>query len=204
MARRFDIADSRFELNVADQGAAIYLESGAGLDDLFDASTLRQTCFQGNTDGLGEQYTVRSYPTILWGCNPGHWSPPNGECALPAPHCASALSRPHLDPIATQSINRTSPHADIGDFCGCAFPCAAGFFGDSSDHTIATCAGACAVGHYCAPGSIKNAEDQSITGEPCPPGHSMPATGASDVESCLPCPPGAFQAKAGEINCEAW
>ena len=80
-----------------------------------------------------------------------------------------------------------------GDFDGCPFKCASGFYGNQSSHNAATCAGACITGHYCPEGtSIPN---------PCPRGFTMPAAGAASEESCLPCAPGAFQPVEGKSTC---
>ena len=79
------------------------------------------------------------------------------------------------------------------DFDGCPFRCAAGFYGNQSSHTAATCIGPCILGHYC-PEATSNPT-------PCPRGFTMPVVGAASKESCLPCAPGAFQPAEGKTAC---
>ena len=80
-----------------------------------------------------------------------------------------------------------------GDFHGCPSTCAAGFHGADSNFQIATCKGPCTRGHYCEMGTARPA--------PCPQGTHMPVPGASALESCLPCAPGAHQPDTGQTSC---
>ena len=73
------------------------------------------------------------------------------------------------------------------NFNGCAFPCAMGYFGNSSSEVSKECSGRCPTGYVCPEGtSIPSA---------CPPGHHLPLrlAGTSN-HSCIPCSPGSFNA----------
>ena len=87
----------------------------------------------------------------------------------------------------------TGRSSSTDDFVGCSELCAAGYYGDRPDYTSDKCEGRCPPGEYC--------EEGSSVPTPCPAGHHMPSSGASDKSSCIPCSPGAHQPSNGSIDC---
>ena len=84
--------------------------------------------------------------------------------------------------------------AYLGDLSTPAcYPCSAGFYGNTSGLTKASCSGTCFSGHFC--------EEGTIDPEPCPPGRYSPVEGAPRKDFCLPCAPGESQPLAGQTGC---
>ena len=84
----------------------------------------------------------------------------------------------------------------LGDFDAPACrPCAAGQYGRAHNLTVERCTGPCPEGHFCVAGTTDP--------EPCPTGTWMPFTGAVSNASCLPCRPGQYQDREGQLNCVA-
>ena len=130
----------------------------------------------------------------------------------------SALSQQPSTLASMRFVNNTAKHAVVAyvpinwtcnlgqwasqsgivqmlDFDGCPNACAPGFVGNITSSTIATCGGACPVGHTCPAGTI--------VPQPCPRGTHMPTTGAGDNTSCIPCAPGQFAPFEGTTRCTA-
>ena len=74
--------------------------------------------------------------------------------------------------------------------------CSAGYYGNASGLTEASCDGPCDRGYFCPAGTADPL--------PCAPGFYMPVTGAASAESCIPCSPGTSQSAAGaDRSCDA-
>ena len=70
-------------------------------------------------------------------------------------------------------------------FSGCLSDCQAGYFGNASGVTDATCSGPCPDGHYCEAGTV--------VPEPCGNGtYALPGVLGFSPASCLPCTPGTY------------
>ena len=81
------------------------------------------------------------------------------------------------------------------NFTGCPNKCAAGYYGNETIQTDATCSGKCdGGGQYCP--------DASVQPLRCPAGTYLPIGVAGLVEaSCIPCAPGAYNPDEGGTHC---
>ena len=111
----------------------------------------------------GGEHSITLFAPISWTCSLGDWMSPTGSIS--------------------SSI----------DFEGCPYPCAAGFVGNVTNSTLATCGGSCPPGHTC--------HERTIIPQPCPNGTYMPAPGAVSSDSCIPCPAGAMAPSENSTSC---
>ena len=83
------------------------------------------------------------------------------------------------------------------NFTGCPNECAAGYYGNETIQTDATCSGKCDGGGQFCP-------DASAQPFQCPAGTYLPVGVAGLVEdSCIPCAPGAYNPDEGGASCSA-
>jgi hypothetical protein len=75
------------------------------------------------------------------------------------------------------------------------YPCQAGYYGESSNHSVATCSGPCLAGYSCLAGSTNNQGD----GTPCPLGYFCP-TGSSTPQMCGD---NEYTQETGSSSCQA-
>ena len=98
-------------------------------------------------------------------------------------HCPLGLWAP--SPLGLPPMN----------FTGCPYECAAGYYGNETIQTEATCSGKCDGGGEFCP-------DASVQPLACPPGTYLPIGVAGLVEaSCIPCAPGRYNPYEGGTSC---